>query len=330
MANAETSVEALREALTVLQQATALDFSGDLENAVEAYTAAVTHFDAVVEVLPPDLAETVRRNTEEVRRKIDMLRRSRWTREQSSLFPSFTIQFVPTTTPVEDYRVPHSAFSRVFWLMRLLKRSIQQGAFLTPSLYVSRDVWLQDGGRASLRFISAKTKYMSALCSAMEPLRSMTTLGDISKTERSLRRFVDEERELRSSLDNDIGLVKDVKPQKKSVWGALAKKAKSWTHQESSYDLCLTWAVNALEQGQLFERWYVYFAQAARGVSPVPSGIEVTLDLLQHIGVQLYTGLCVFLLHDMTVLVERYQVKCMKSVTRLLPAEPKLEGGNGS
>lgn len=327
MSNTETSVEALMEALAVLQQATALDFSGDVESAVEMYIAAVSRFDAVVEVLPADLADTVRRNTEEIRRKIDMLRRSRWTREQTSLFPSFTIQFVPAPIPVEDYRVPRSPFSRVFWLMRLLERSIQSGAFLTPSLYVSRDVWLQDGGGGSLRFISAKIKYMSALCTAMEPLRSMTTLGDIVKTEKCLKKFVDVERELRGSLDSEIGLVKDAKPQKKSVWGALAKKAKSWTHQESNYDVCLTWAVNALEQGQLFERWYIYFAQAAKGVSPVPPGIEVILDLLQHIGVQLYTGMCVFLLHDMTILVERYQVKCEKSVTRLLPVELKLDGG---
>ncbi|KAG5476192.1 hypothetical protein LSCM4_05152 [Leishmania orientalis] len=325
----ETNVEALMEALAVLQQATALDFSGGVEETVEMYIAAVTRLDAVAEVLPSDLAETVKRNTEAIRRKIDMLRRSRWTREQPALFPSFTIQFVPVPVPIEDYRVPRSPFSRVFWLMRLLKRSIHQGAFFTPSLYVSREVWIQDGCGSSLRFVGAKMKYMSALCSAMEPLRSMTTLGDIEKTEMHLRRFTDVERELRSTLDSEIGRVKDAKP-KKSVWGALAKKAKSWTHQESNYDVCLTWASSALEQGQLFERWHIYFTQAIKGVSPVQSGIPRILDLLQHIGVQLYSGLCVFLLHDMTILVERYQCKCQKSMTRLLPVEPRLESGGAS
>ncbi|GET89528.1 hypothetical protein, conserved [Leishmania tarentolae] len=325
----ETSIEALMEALAVLQQATALDFSGDVEGAVEMYIAAVTRLDAVAGVLPAHLAETVQRNTEAIRRKIDMLRRSRWTREQTTLFPSFTTQFVPVPIPIEDYRVPRSPFSRVFWLMRLLKRSIHQGAFFTPSLYVSREVWMQDGCGASLRFVSAKTKYISALCNAMEPLRSMTTLGDIEKTEMHLRKFIDVERELRSTLDREMGRVKDAKPQK-SVWGALAKKAKLWTHQESNYEMCVTWASSALEQGQLFERWHIYFAQAVKGVSPVQPGIQLILDLLQHIGVQLYTGLCVFLLHDMTILVERYQCKCQKSVTHLLPVEPKLESRGAS
>lgn len=325
----ETSVEALMEALAVLQQATALDFAGEVEEAVEMYIAAVSRLDAVAEVLPADLAETVKRNTEEVRRKIDMLRRSRWARDQTSFFPAFTTQFVPVPIPIEDYRIPRSPFSRVFWLMRVLERSIHQGAFLTPSLYVSREVWMQDGGGTSLRFVGSKIKYMSVLCSAMEPLRSMTTLGDIEKTEKHLRKFVDVERELRCTLDSEIGRVKDAKPQKKTVWGALAKKAKSWTHQESNYDVCLHWATSALDQGQLFERWHIYFAQAAKAVSPVPSGIQVILDLLQHIGIQFYSGLCVFLLHDMTILVERYQCKCQKSVTRLLPVEPKLESGSG-
>ncbi|KAG5501926.1 hypothetical protein JKF63_04196 [Porcisia hertigi] len=326
----ETTIEALMEALAVLQQATALDFSGDAEDAVEMYIAAATRFDAVAEVLPTDLAEIVKRNTEEIRRKVEMLRRSRWAHEQLSLFPSFKIQFVPAPIPFEDYRVPRSPFSRVFWLMRLLERSIREGAFLTPSLYVWREIWFQDGCRASLRFVGAKIKYASGLCSAMEPLLSMTTLGDIEKTEKNLRKFVNVERELRNTLDSETGRVTDAKPQRKSVWGALAKKAKSWTHQESSYADCLTWALNALEQGQLFERWHIYFTQAAEGVSPVPPGIQFILDLLQHIGIQLYTGLCVFLLHDMAILVERYQYKSQKSVTRLLPVEPKLESGNAS
>ncbi|KAI5685549.1 hypothetical protein MNV84_04750 [Leishmania braziliensis] len=326
----EMSIEALMEALAVLQQATALDFSGDVEDAVEMYIAAVTCLDAVAEVLPADLAETVKRNTEAIRRKIDILRRSRWTHEQTALFPSFTIQFVPVPIPIEDYRVPRSPFSRVFWLMRLLKRSIHQGAFFTPSLYVSREVWMQNGSGASLRFVGAKIKYTSALCSAIEPLQSMKTLGDIEKTEVHLRRFVDIERELRSTLDSEIGRVKDAKQPKKSVWGTLTKKAKSWAHQESNYDVCLTWASRALEEGQLFERWHIYFAQAVKGVSPVPPGIQLILDLLQYIGVQLYSGLCVFLLHDMTMLVERYQCKCQKSVARLLPVESRLESGGAS
>lgn len=327
----DTSIEALMEALAVLQQATALDFLGNVEEAMEMYTAAISRLDSIVEVLPTDLTETVRRNTDEIRRKLDILRRSRWSREQSNLFPSFPTQFVPMPIPVEEYGVPSTAFSRVFWLMRLLDRSIQQGAFLTPSLYVSREVWCQEGGGASLRFVSAKTKYMSALCNAMTPLRSMTTLGDMEKTLKCLNKFIDTEKPLHSALDSEMGKIKDPNAQKKSMWNALTRKAKSWRHQESNYDLCLTWASNALEQCQLFERWYIYFTQAALGggVSSTPSHVLAILDLLRHISTQLYSGMGVFLLHDMVVLVDRYQSKCEKSVTHLLPVEVKLESSGG-
>lgn len=36
---------------------------------------------------------------------------------------------------------PASAIRRPFWLMRVLAATMRQGAYLTPKLFVPRDVW---------------------------------------------------------------------------------------------------------------------------------------------------------------------------------------------
>lgn len=326
----DTTREAVVQALAVLQQATSLDFSGDVDGAIAMYMVATSRLDAVAAVLPAELATTVRRNAEEVRRKVELLRRSRASEQQLSAFPAFAIQFVPAPMPAEDYRVPRNGVMRVFWLMRLLVRSIQQGGFLAPNLYVPKSVWFQDGGAASLHFISYKIRYLASLCEALEPLLSMNTLGNLNKTIATLTAFAEAEQELRDALDHDMGRSKkkDWKPPKKSVWDVFSRKSKIWRGQEGNLELLLTWACNALETAQVLERWYLYFAQAPAVTAGAPQSPEMArvVELIRRLSAQFYTGPCAFLLHDVAVLVERYQGKSCRSVTKLLPSEPKLEG----
>lgn len=316
--------ESLVLALTVLQQGTAADFAGQREEAVELYTAAMSQLESVAPMLPAELGETVRRNVEEVRRKTEGLRRTREAKAVVAPFPRFPIEFVSIPLPPEEYAVPREPFSRVFWLMRSLERSIGSGAYLAPGLYVSKDVWMQEGGAGALKHIAAKIKYLAALCEAMDPLRSMTTLGVAASTRQQLQKFIDAESVLRDTLDYDTGK-RDAKAQKKSVWDAFSRKAKNWRQQEGNLELCLTWAVNALEQGQLFERWWIYHTQTA-----ATAEVNEIKTQLTHISRQLYTGICQFLLQDAAVLIQRYQDKCAKSSVKLLPLELKLDGDGPS
>ncbi|EPY41123.1 hypothetical protein AGDE_02802 [Angomonas deanei] len=228
--------------------------------------------------------------------------------------------------PVEEYAVPQSTFARVFWLMRRLATSIQQGAYLTPHLFVSKEVWHQEGAENNIHYISAKTKYLSSLCEALDSLRSVNTLGDFAKIIKLLNKFVTTEKSLRDTLDHDMGRSKDGGKSKKSMWGVFSRKMKVTTGGD--LNVLLTWAVNALEQGQLCERWMIYYKQASTlDGSVVPAKeVEEVMGILQGISKQFYSGMCMFLLQDMTQLVGRYNEKGMKSALKILPLDPKLEG----
>lgn len=318
--------EALIQALTVLQQATALDFNGDINAAIEMNVVAADRLDAVAAVLPTELALTARHLSDDLKRKADILRRSRSSKTQLSQYPPFPIQFVPLPTPVEDYRVPKNPVLRVFWLMRVLGRSMQSGAFLTPGLYVPKAMWYQEGGAASLSSLGAKVKYLTGICESIEPLYALKTLGDFSKTSEVLNTFLTEEAVLRCALDHYMGRRADAALSKKTIWGVFSRKAKQWRQGDGNLELCLTWACNALEQAQLFERWYLYFLQASQiPNNPSVAQIAPIIDILRRISVQFYAGPCIFLLQDMAKLMERFESKSRTSVTRLLPAGIKIE-----
>lgn len=315
--------ESIIQTLNILQQATALDFAGEAAQAAAMYASVNSRLDELMEVLPADQAEIVRRHVEEIKRKQEMLRHAQWVSEQKSIFPQFDIAFTPMPTPVEEFRVPRDAIARVYWLMRRLSTSMQQGAYLTPNLYVPKDVWHQAGASDVLKYIQAKTKYLSALCEATDPLLAVNTLGDFAKTIKLLKKFVEQEGELRASLDHDTGRRKDAK-QKKSVWSKMFSSSKKT--QGGDVDVLLTWVVNAFEQCQLFGRWYVYFMQAAHVPNVPEAEVREVLSLLKTVTFQLYDGPCVYILRDMAVLVERFEEKSCKSASKLLPMDIKLEG----
>jgi hypothetical protein len=57
--------------------------------------------------------------------------------------------------------------------MRVLSRSMQDGAFVTPDLYVSKNIWYQDGAMTAVTYIEPKVKFLSGLCEAIEPLQQI-------------------------------------------------------------------------------------------------------------------------------------------------------------
>ncbi|CCW67918.1 unnamed protein product [Phytomonas sp. Hart1] len=321
----DLSVEELIQDLTILQQATSLNHADKNSEAVKMYTTALDRLDALIPNLPSELALLVRRNTEDVGRIVNLLRSSSSKQEEVSLYPTFPIQFSPASIPLEDYQAPEQPIFRVYWLMRLLMRSIQSGAFLTPNLYVFREVWHQDGGSNSLCFIEAKTCYFSSLCSAMEPLTSMCMPGDAPKVLKALQKFLSSEEELCETLNRSMGKRKMAKPAKKMMWG-LFSKMKKWGHQEGDIEVALSWACNVLEQAQLFEHWYIYFTQATLFRNHMPLQVKEIIETIQHITTRLYKGPCILLLKDMFILVQRFQCKCRKSIVHFLPVGVELDG----
>ncbi|RNF12317.1 putative 40S ribosomal protein S33 [Trypanosoma conorhini] len=329
----DVTVEALAQALTVLQQATALDLSGEAAAAAAMYAAAKSALDAVAPYLPRGHADVVRRHAEEVRRRLDGIGHARRMEEGRGEFPAFPLEYVPRPAPVEEFRVPASPTLRVLWLMRLLERSIRQGAFVAPDLYVGKEVWYQHGGGAALAHTGPKIRYLTALCAALEQLRAVANLDNLDAVGKGLRRYVKTSEGLTTALEEELGVRTDggTSPRSKlerGVRGLFHKGQqvlRTWMNQEPNMELCLIWAVNTLEQAQLFERWVMYYSH----LRLAPAVTEI-LGLLRRAVGLLYSGPCSFLLRDMAILVERHQEKCRKSTTRLLPVEIKLEDPTAS
>ncbi|ORC87504.1 putative 40S ribosomal protein S33 [Trypanosoma theileri] len=324
------ALEELVQALTLLQQASALDVSGENEMAIEMYNAAMEELDTVAPYLPPEHADVVRRNTGEIKRRIDLIKRDQWIQERRSEFPTFPVEYVPQPVPVEEFRVPVDPTFRVLWLMRLLQRSMRQGAFLAPDLFVGKDVWYQNGGGAALKHTGPKIRYFASLCEALELLRAVENLGNVEAATKSLQKYFKTAEESTVTLETDMGIrgegTSSRSKLERGVRGLFHKGQqvlRTWMNQESNIELFIVWAVNTLEQAQLFEKWIIFYSHLPN--TPAVVGI---LELLHRIVALLYTGLCSFLLRDMAILVERHQEKCRKSATRLLPVTVKLDGAS--
>ncbi|RNE99488.1 putative 40S ribosomal protein S33 [Trypanosoma rangeli] len=321
-------MEMLEQALTILQQATALDMSGDTKAADEMYVAAKIELVDAALYLPHEHAEVIYRHVEEIDRRIEGMNHNRWIKEGGrDEFPTFPVEYVPRPAPVKKFVVPSSPTFRVLWLMRLLERSIRRGAFVTPDLYVGREVWYQHGGGAALKHTGPKIRYMTALCEAIEQLRVVVNFDKLDAAAKSLRKYIKRLEGLTTALEEEIGIRADgvTPPRSKLERGMRGlfhkgqKVLRTWMNQEQNMELCLMWAVSTLMEAQFFERWITDYSN--QHLTPE---MEEVMELLRRVVELLYSGLCSFLLRDMEILIGRYQEKCRKSITSLLPVEVKL------
>ena len=329
----EDTFEAVTQALSILQQASAVDMAGDSDIALLLYTSAAARLELLSQYLPAEHKEAVQKHIEGIKHRGDTLRTERSRKGVAAFdFPKFPVQFSPQPPPVEDeiFTIPQATVMRPFWLMRVLSRSMQEGAFVTPDLFVSKHMWYQDGAMTVVTYIAPKVKYLSGLCEAMEPLQQLNTLNDSKRLIRALDDFLRLADELKSAFDTDVGKIKstDTIAQRskleRGVWELLHKGQsvlKSWKlQQDATYNACIAWAVNVLEQAQLFDRWTTYFT----GSTDV-AGLNDVLERLHRISAYFYFGPCNFLLQDMMLLVERYTEKSRESFSRLLPADLRIE-----
>lgn len=311
--------EILVQSLTLLQQGVSAELC-DMEEAMELNVAALGFLAGGIMSLPPDYNQIIRRNAEENRLKVENLRRIRWMKEQPKFFPEFPMQFVRIPIPVEKFSVPLSSFSRVFWLMRSLRQSIQKGAFLTPKLYVAKDIWYQEGIFKCLRHIGAKQRFFSSLSQAVIPIAAIHSLNDMSIISGSLLQFKNFVIDKTKKFEEEIGNQNSLQQRKKSFWSSFQLSLVA-SEKEVKYEQFLGACTALFDQCQIFERLHIYFSEAVHNHQ-----IESTevIDILTHISKVLYSGPCLCVLRDMIILVDRYHHKCRKSVCSLLPVDPKI------
>lgn len=311
--------ESIIQTLTILRQAASAELN-DSEEAMELYLSAAGQLAAIQSSLPSEYTEVVRKKLEEVKQNIENLRRLRWMKDQPKFFPEFSMQFVRIPIPVEDFSPPSSSFFRVFWLMKIFYRSIQQGAFFTPSLYVPKEVWYQEGSVHCIRNINAKQRCFSGLSRAVSPLTAMHSLDNVEVILDLLGEFKTLAVQLIETLDEELGTRKSLEPAKKGFWASLQNSLGS-TDKEVKYEQYLVTCTTFFDQCQMLERLHVYFSEAVQQDHPAPQKV---LNVLLEISKVLYSGPCKCMLRDMVALVDRYHHKSRKTVCDLLPVELKV------
>lgn len=324
--------EALSSTICILQQASAADMAGDVDAALLLYVSAAARFEQLVQIIPTEHAEVVSHHIQNIRQRAEDLRTDKTRKSVVNDYPKFPVQFHNQAIPLDDRRhaIPHATILRPYWLMRTLSKSIQQGAFITPDLYVSKDVWYQDGATTVVTYIGPKVRFLSNFCDAIEPLQQVTSLGDAKKVLKVLDQFLRVGEELKNVFDADVGKAKgsDAIAQRskieRGVWEFIHKgqtMLKSWkVQQDATYNSYVVWSVNVLEQTQLLDRWTQYFLQAEGG-----AGHNEVLERLHQVSALLYFSVCSFLVQDMMLLTERFLEKSRESVSRFLPVEVKFE-----
>lgn len=294
----------------------------DVEEAMELYLAAVGYLAVVLPFLPTEYADIIQKKIVETRLKVENLRRLRWLKDQPKFFPEFPMQFVRVPIPVEDFSIPQSSFFKVFWLMRTFSQSIQRGAFLTPRLYVSKEVWYQEGNARCLRHVRVKQRLFSALSRAIFPLTSLHSLDVTANIISSLGQFITVAETQLKVFEEEMGTQNTLKVKKKGFWASF-QSAIIPTEKEVKYEQFLATCITFFDQCQIFERLYIYFSEAVQ--SKLISTTE-GLELLGKISKLLYTGPCLCVLRDALTLADRYHHKTRKSVCSLLPVDVKIVG----
>ena len=336
-------------ALGLLQQATAADTEGATDVALKLYHETVSRFDNVINIVPPQYASVIAKHMTTTKQRLETLKKEKSlggvTTASSNSFPAFPINFIAQPLPVYDEQAsapPAATVLRPFWMMHLLSQSMQSGAYITPSIYVSKSIWLQDGATTVVAGIGPKVKYLSVLCELLHDVQLLSH-SDPRKFAKGLDEFLQGADECYNLFAQEVG-------KKGANSGAGADGApmpqrskfnrgvrellhrgqsvlKSWKlNQDATYSSYIAWAVNVFEQAQLFDRWIHYFSES----SEAPPEI---LERLHRVATVFYVGPCRFLLHDMFLLVERYTERSRESISRLLPGNIVLKdahNGGGS
>eukprot|EP01137_Pigoraptor_chileana_P031322 Opistho-2@18995 len=237
----------------------------------------------------------------------------------------FAFESIPKGTAPDQ--PPTNVHRKPYWLMRVLLRTMVTGGYMTPKIYVPRQVWFQTGVKlssVSAKFMCCDTVLLYLLKLEKENIREK---GGWNQLERELDELCGVLDKLQNNLSHKLNFIAEVAvPQAerqsqsgvtkgildfshgvlKSVSRAKHNIIKEKVADDSKY---IDTLIRLLEKGQVIEEWLVFFE------SQEPGSCENVVGHLRRISDFFYTVLCAFVMRDFGVLLKRYLRKTCQRLT---------------
>jgi len=347
LATMENTAEAVERAIRLAQEAVKSDESGDLEEAVRLYTQSV---ELIKLGLGMQREEEVVDNT--VLHKYSKLYSDRITELKRTIEIAAAEAPTPAAlgvggataagsstgflydddadairTAAPPGAAPSGAdeWRRPFWLMRILRTSMQHGSYMSPDarVFVPRRVWLQKGGRFAA--MSAKLDCAQCLVAELQKVRAVPDFQQATPVGKELERFCETLDALQTSLARLLPCVPETKGNaaetSKSTMSSLTERFKglaktldktaarlgampSRPNDPTEYVSAL---VGVFDACAFLEEWIDFYIKAASSTS---TGAEV-LERLHRCATFFYEVVCAFVIQDLDALIQRHMRKAL-------------------
>lgn len=358
--------KSLHESSDLVQAGCQFDEEGKLTQAIKAYDEAIIIMDSVLTEIPPSAdawkvlldirsqysnrLEKIRYIDVHIREAGQRLQLGRVKRRMSKIPFSYNIGPLDTGDSPPD--CPPSFTPRVpFWLLKLLKKVIRQGGYLTNKVFVPKPVWRQDG--AKFAGLSVKTPaYEQIIINitatiypiempvdeetaeiALIALKSLTKefsqlQNNLSKPFPFIKEVVitpDSSRLSRSSTLGAVGLlgknvVKYAETQVQRIGVALLYAKISDEELQSFGNL----AAEVCDRCQIIDEWIKFVETERYEILSAEGSHKEASTYLDPVRMELFKisaflrdVLCELLLRDTEQLLERYLIKTRKSFARM-------------
>lgn len=205
---------------------------------------------------------------------------------------------------------PASAMQRPFWLLQQLASSIQGAAWLTPSLRVDKNVWLQDGGSSVLSHVGEKSRYLEALCRSLEPAAALSAddPGVTAALDSCLAGASQSTQEFEQVALRSDGRVEQLGRLERGMRSFLSKSRgvlKTWNmQQDTSQGTYVAWAFRLCHAGAGLER-VLLEAHSASDKGASARHLELVIQQIHRLSGLLLRGPCRFLVEDVLLLADR-------------------------
>lgn len=316
----EPSWNIIAKAVVRAEIAVAADVNGDLSTAITAYKEVIDLLSSAdISTLTPAQQNKIHQKCQMYSERLHTLEtpRGSTTVEEPVLFTlDFLFDSIPKGSSPDP--PPASPFHRPYWLMRVLYKTMTTGGYLTPKLYVPRQIWFQTGIKltgVSSKFMSCDTALIYLLKMEKENVKDR---GSWNKLDKDLDEICGILGKIQNNLSRKLPFIAEVELtlEKEKQHGIVAKgigsmvksvsRAKHTILKEKIADdtKYIDTLVRLFEKAQFLEDWLNFFESIDKDVT-----VDSILVKLRKLGDFLYSVVCAFVIRDFDILIQRYMKK---------------------